>query len=999
MSLTVKSSHLKGIIIAFIGVLFIFAMAVAVLSRGALVSADPPGPPTDEIYFTFNSETGTITDYDDEGPATVIIPSTIGGVTVTTIATDAFNGNGITSVYVPETVELIQPGGFSGNTLLESIMFGPDEYAGPAVLDMPDGAFNGMDNLTTVIDNGTVISYGAAFSSPELTTLDLTHSQATTFSNGAFSETKLTSVFIPNSATLIENSSFNNNELLTEVTFGTEDYAGAPVLEVTNGSFFYYDETPTVLSSIVDNGTLKGAYYGSFEGLTSLSTLDFTNSQLETIVDSFDKIGLATVQLPNSLTTLNDAFAGSTTLTTIIFGTEDYEGEPQLALTSGFNGFPVLETIVDNGIISTYDAVFIDVPGLDTFDITRSQATSFVNGAFSDTGLTTITIPNSAEVISGGVFAYNESLTEVILGTPDYLGPAKLAISDGSFSADLLSLTSVVDNGLVQSITAGSFNAPTITSIDFTNSQIEVISGGAFYNTKIESLFVPNSVTAIEYGAFNDSTLLSEITFGTPDYFGPAVLDIIGALTFEMESPVTESLTVVDNGTIKSVTAAFNSLGVLSELDLTKSQIQTIESSFSDNVIESLTFPDTLEQLNADSFIDSTQLEKVVFGTPEYDGEATLGIASSANVFGNVSTIQEVVLNPVVLSVGDGVFQDNQITKITVGSDVDLTDAAFSGNVANTGEFIQLYTVDPTNPHNFTNYVSESEGSIVFAYIVNPAVVTVEYEDEDGDELQTTISGVGDGLSDYTVAANPTADLAAYYQAQTPYTTTVPSITGYDSPAAITRQLKQANHPDNTFTLVYTVPQEEEEEAPGNNNGGNNGGGGTGNNNAPAPGAGTGGGSNNTTPDTGDNEDDEDTGEDRNNDESSEQPVINGTPKVEKTEDGRYTITVDVENATSVELYDGTTLLDRQVIENSDGLQTVTLNFTADDDSERKLIIRVNNALLGAFHEQTVTVGTPAGDSAAEGSIPGWVWIITGVGAGGIILTWSGVAIFRGRGV
>lgn len=1193
-------------------------MAAVMFSKGALVSADPPGPPTDEIYFTFNSESGTITDYDDEGPTDVIIPSTIGGVTVTSIATEAFNGNPITSVYIPETIELIEPGGFYANTSLESIMFGPDGYAGPAVLEMPDGAFSGMDNLTTVIDNGTVVSYGAAFSSPELTTLDLTNSQATTFSNGAFSETKLTSVFIPNSATLIENSSFSNNELLTEVTLGTEDYVGSPVLEVTNGSFFYYDETPTVLSSIVDNGTLKGVYYGSFEGLTSLTSLDFSQSQVETIVDSFDKLGLVSLQLPNSLTTLTDSFANSSTLTTIIFGTEDYEGEPQLALTSGFNSFPVLETIIDNGIISAYDAVFIGVPDLETFDVTRSQATAFVNGAFSDTGLTTIEIPNSAEVISGGTFAYNESLTEVILGTPDYSGPAKLAISGGSFSADLLSLTSVVDNGLTQSITGGSFNAPTITSIDFANSQIEVISEGAFYNTKIESLFIPNSVTAIEYGAFDNSTLLSEITFGTPDYTGPAVLDITGAMNFDFEVPVA-NLAVVDNGIIKdvqdsfmgqsnlisidleksqieeivnafsgsalgslylpdsletldssfsgideletitfgsegydgdakiNVTGSFNSLSglktivdngtvlsytgsvngvmnletldldnsqiesfnggfagtkiqallipnsttaisggafssnpslthltfgtsdysgpaviagngtsfssvpalttivdngllkstdagflnstpALTTLDFTRSQIESITHSFGSNKLETLRLPDSLTALGA-GFNNSSALETIIFGSDDYAGPPVLNINSGAFLFsGNIKTIidngtvveydgafssassqletldltrsqaisigsgafsssqlTELFLPDSLESISSGAFQNGHITKITVAGDVVLTDgAAFAGNVANTGEFIQLYTVDPANPHGYTNYISEDEGDIVFAYIVNPAQVTTNYHDEDGDALRSSLVEVGDGYDDYTVAANMAADLSVYYQAGESFTTPVPSITGYDSPAAITRQLKQANHSDNTFTLVYAATQEDNgDEEPGNNN-------------APGSGAGTGGGLINP-PNTG-NENAED-GEDQSGDESTEnQPAISGAPKVEKTEDGRYTITIEVRNATSVELYDGTTLLDRQVVENSDELQAVTLSFESDDDSERKLIVRVNNALLGTLHEQTVTVGTQGSDSTADGSIPGWVWIITGVGAGGIILTWTGVTLFRGRG-
>ena len=72
---------------------------------------------TDEACFTFNSETGEITDYDDNCEKDVKIPETIGGVAVTSIGSSAFRENNLTSVTIPNSVTSIGGAAFANNNL------------------------------------------------------------------------------------------------------------------------------------------------------------------------------------------------------------------------------------------------------------------------------------------------------------------------------------------------------------------------------------------------------------------------------------------------------------------------------------------------------------------------------------------------------------------------------------------------------------------------------------------------------------------------------------------------------------------------------------------------------------------------------------------------------------------------------------------------------------------------------------------------------------------
>ena len=122
---------------------------------------------TPEEYFTFDSTTRTITDYDIAGGLDVVIPSTIGGVAVYHIGIDAFLEKYLTSVIIPDSVVSIGACAFRNNL------------------------------LTSVTIGNSVVSIG----------------------DWVFANNLLTSVTIPNSVKSIGDWVFTNNQL-TSVTIG-----------------------------------------------------------------------------------------------------------------------------------------------------------------------------------------------------------------------------------------------------------------------------------------------------------------------------------------------------------------------------------------------------------------------------------------------------------------------------------------------------------------------------------------------------------------------------------------------------------------------------------------------------------------------------------------------------------------------------------------------------------------------------------------------------------
>lgn len=162
--------------------------------------------------FEFDTATGMITGYNIDNEKCgedVVIPDTIGGVTVTNIGLRALSQKQLKSVKIPGTVTNIGEYAFSHNGLTNIEI--PS-----SVITIERYAFY-SNQLTNVEIPSNVTTIGSsAFASNQLTSIDIP-STVTSMESGAFSNNKLKSVTIPEGITSIEESTFSSNEL-TSVT-------------------------------------------------------------------------------------------------------------------------------------------------------------------------------------------------------------------------------------------------------------------------------------------------------------------------------------------------------------------------------------------------------------------------------------------------------------------------------------------------------------------------------------------------------------------------------------------------------------------------------------------------------------------------------------------------------------------------------------------------------------------------------------------------------------
>ncbi|SET34187.1 Leucine rich repeat-containing protein [Natronincola peptidivorans] len=77
---------------------------------------------TPDVYFTFDSSTGTITDYDKNGGSEVVIPHAINGVYVKNIGAEAFKDKDLTKIIIPNSVENIENNAFADNNITDIIV-------------------------------------------------------------------------------------------------------------------------------------------------------------------------------------------------------------------------------------------------------------------------------------------------------------------------------------------------------------------------------------------------------------------------------------------------------------------------------------------------------------------------------------------------------------------------------------------------------------------------------------------------------------------------------------------------------------------------------------------------------------------------------------------------------------------------------------------------------------------------------------------------------------
>ena len=236
-----------------------------------------------DFEYKYTASTVTITGYTGTGGA-VNIPSSIDGKPVVSIGSQAFYGNQLTSVTIPNSVTTIEYSAFRDNQLTS----------------------------ITIPNSVITIGYGA-FQDNQLTSVTIGNS-VTTIGNWAFSGNQLTSVTIPNSVTTIGVGAFAVNQL-TSVTIGNS------VTTIGDNAFegkYRYDYGNQLISVIIGNS------------VTTIGRSAFAGNQLTsvTIPNSVTSIGdyafywnqLTSVTIPNSVTSIGEAAFYNNQLTSVTIG-------------------------------------------------------------------------------------------------------------------------------------------------------------------------------------------------------------------------------------------------------------------------------------------------------------------------------------------------------------------------------------------------------------------------------------------------------------------------------------------------------------------------------------------------------------------------------------------------------------------------------------------------------------------------------------------------------
>jgi|GEM_PF-3768560 len=420
--------------------------------------------------YTTNNNEVTITDYydnenNDSGqpacPRAVDIPSTIGGVNVTTIGYYAFFNNQLTSLTIPSSVTTIGNSAFSNNQLTSLTI--PS-----SVTNIGSSAFYNNQITTVIIDGNNVSIAGSSiFARNNIITFSY---NGTTFSTGNLntddcydfdSGTGEIRRFLKADISTIRD--YGQACLNPSVTI-PNSIAGTPVTSIGLDAFSYkYLEFVSLPSTITNIG------YQAFEH-NNLTTISIPNSVTAIGGSAFYYNSITSLIIPGSVTSIgNDAFSNN-----------------QIASVS----IPNSITTIANGLFAANKLTSVTIP---------NSVTSIGDHAFVGNLLTSVTIPDLVISIGGDAFSFNQ-ISSVNLGNS--------LTTIGSQSFALNQITSLIIPNSVTTIGSAAFDANKLTSLNIPSS-VTSIGDHAFAFNMITDLTLPSNLTSISEGVFAFNMLSS----------------------------------------------------------------------------------------------------------------------------------------------------------------------------------------------------------------------------------------------------------------------------------------------------------------------------------------------------------------------------------------------------------------------------------------------------------------------------------------------------------
>ncbi|NOS70096.1 MAG: leucine-rich repeat domain-containing protein [Verrucomicrobia bacterium] len=402
-------------------------------------------PATDYTCITNNGAI-TITGYTGSGGA-ITIPSTINGLPVTSIGTNAFQNNGtLANVFIPSSVTNIGNRAFLACTSLTNIAI-PNSVTG-----IGSSAFSGCVSLTSVTIPSSVISIGdnpfiqcyalltivVDSQNMNYSSLDgiLFDKNQTTLVQ--FPGAKAGSYTVPSSVTNIGSFAFSYSYNLTSVTIGTNatkigDYAfyaciGLTSITIPNGvtnignqAFFICSGLTniTIPDSVISVGI---STFAGCSGLVNAIIGKGLANIGRAVFDSCDNLLTITVDIQNthyssldgvlfnksqtSLVVFPGGKAGSYTIPNTVTNIGDY---------AFIRCFRLNNLAISNDVISIGKYAFYGCYGLTSITIPQSVSSMSDYVLYSCSGLTNVTIPTSVTSIGRAALAGCTNLINITI--------------------------------------------------------------------------------------------------------------------------------------------------------------------------------------------------------------------------------------------------------------------------------------------------------------------------------------------------------------------------------------------------------------------------------------------------------------------------------------------------------------------------------------------------------------------------------------------------------
>lgn len=403
-----------------------------------------------------------------------------------------FNSRNLTSITIPNSVTSIGDLAFLGCNDLVSVTI-PD-----SVTKIGDFAFQLCDRLTSITIPDSVTSIGdCAFQYCDSLTSVTIGNSVKSIGNYAFEDCyNLSNIVIPDSVTNIECAAFRNTLLNGEIIDDVE-YFGKVAYRYTGSK----EEVTTVN---IKQGT-KGIAGGAFHECKSLTTVTIPEGVEIIGAEAFiDCIELKDIILPDSVKTIGALaffYSGLQSITipdnVTSIGGRAFEG------TQWYNNLP-------NDVIYLGKVLYAYNNPLGTSIVIKGGTTEIASEAFANCeNIKQVKIPDSVKTIGGYAFYKCKSLTSIgntlVNSLPDSLTEI------GAFAFTETSLSSVTIPGNVKTIDNYAFSNSNLKTV-IINDGVERIGQLSFDSCRfLKSVSIPNSVTYIGLEAFNDCELLENI--------------------------------------------------------------------------------------------------------------------------------------------------------------------------------------------------------------------------------------------------------------------------------------------------------------------------------------------------------------------------------------------------------------------------------------------------------------------------------------------------------